>query len=268
MWHGVIAPIKHLEDFSAKSDFDFCLAHIALESKEYRDYFKKQKKCGRFVLLDNSMYELGKSCDIKTMVELARELQPSEVVAPDVLGSREGTVANAMAFRKALVGRNRARNSDPLIMGVVQGKDLGEWLNCYRELWHCGVSTIGIPFKLQYLNFYMRDTATMMHNRLAVLSFIDSIFKVLPSIPCHLLGLSDPIELKYAKKYSWVRSNDSSAAVVLGMRGIRLTDGGLKREKIQEKLDFYCEIPKERFEDIEYNMAMIKSYFDRDLSNM
>jgi len=53
-------PIPYLglsEDFN---DYDYCLPHLLDVSKEYEEYFRNAKEKGRYIIMDNSLHELGK----------------------------------------------------------------------------------------------------------------------------------------------------------------------------------------------------------------
>ena len=56
------APLKIMTQVSKMTDYDYGLVHLFEENEEYVDFFNTRPK-GRKMILDNSLYELGKSFD-------------------------------------------------------------------------------------------------------------------------------------------------------------------------------------------------------------
>lgn len=79
-------PTCMVEQISPLTDLDFCLAHEVLDSKDYAEFYSNQRTLGRDVILDNSFHELGKSMSIAELIEAAKRINPTWVIAPDRLG--------------------------------------------------------------------------------------------------------------------------------------------------------------------------------------
>ena len=43
------------------NDYDYCLPHLLDQDEEYKQYFLDAKKQGRYIVMDNSLHELGES---------------------------------------------------------------------------------------------------------------------------------------------------------------------------------------------------------------
>lgn len=94
-------PLKHLEEYSRLTDQDFALAHMVLEYKEYAEFFREQRKQGRRVVLDNSMHEREtQALTVPEVIQAAKLINPSCVIAPDKLGDAGFTHDNFHALRK------------------------------------------------------------------------------------------------------------------------------------------------------------------------
>jgi hypothetical protein len=137
MFVGVIAPMRY-PSLSKYSDFDFCLAHLAMKSKRYKSYFIRSK---RFVLLDNGAYE-GQTLTIQDLANLCHEIKPAEVVAPDVLKDPEKTTDRTLEFLDAL-------DLSCSIMIVPQARNAFEWPSeawklCNLTKHDSRVSTLGV----------------------------------------------------------------------------------------------------------------------------
>lgn len=93
------------EALSPVLDYDFALAHHALESKEYAQYYADVVKRGRVVLLDNSMHENGHSLTAVELAEACKLVEPTFVVAPDRIGDMKFTYEGFKALRDELPRR-------------------------------------------------------------------------------------------------------------------------------------------------------------------
>lgn len=79
-------PIAHLNELSAHTDFDFCLAHLLLKygaSGIYTKFYKKQAAEGREVWMDNSFHELGYALSFEDLFKAARLIHPTHFVAEE-----------------------------------------------------------------------------------------------------------------------------------------------------------------------------------------
>ena len=66
------------------NDYEYCLPHLLDQNKSYKDYFYQAKKDGRYIIMDNSLHELGKAYDSKRLLHWINELKPNEFIVPDV----------------------------------------------------------------------------------------------------------------------------------------------------------------------------------------
>ena len=55
------SPISILEESKQYNDYDYALVHLFETQPEYLNFFKRSLAAGREVLLDNSIFELGKA---------------------------------------------------------------------------------------------------------------------------------------------------------------------------------------------------------------
>ena len=56
-------PINALHLSRKINDYEYCLPHLLDESKEYRRFFYGTKSDGRYIIMDNSIHELGEAYD-------------------------------------------------------------------------------------------------------------------------------------------------------------------------------------------------------------
>ena len=69
------SPIELLNESITYNDYDYCLVHLLDQEPLYRDFFLSSKKLGRKILLDNSIFELGKSFESAPFAEWISKLQ-------------------------------------------------------------------------------------------------------------------------------------------------------------------------------------------------
>ena len=80
-------PFEHLDEISQWTDFDYALAHIALQEgpeSTYVKFYQEQARKGRIVWLDNGAHELGESLPLDQIVAAGLLIQATHIVAPEV----------------------------------------------------------------------------------------------------------------------------------------------------------------------------------------
>ena len=67
------------------NDYEYCLPHL-LDNRDgiYKDHFIQAKKDGRYIIMDNSLHELGEAYGEDRLLHWINELQPNEFIVPDV----------------------------------------------------------------------------------------------------------------------------------------------------------------------------------------
>ena len=77
------------------NDYDYCLPHLMDQNEEYKNFFYESKKQGRYIVMDNSLHELGKAYNTKRLMYWIKEIQPDEFIVPDVWENYSESVRNA-----------------------------------------------------------------------------------------------------------------------------------------------------------------------------
>lgn len=209
--------------YAGTSDYHMALTHLALQSKAYKDYYKERAAKGDFVILDNSIIELGASMDWGTVVDVAEAIQPSEVVLPDVLLDGPSTME---AIGTALMSKHTTRlKPGTRLMAVCHGATSEEWLHTFTQLSMLEqIHTIGIP----------KVTAELFGSRNALLTLLeesgmlDSCGKGI-----HLLGANEDKDFQVparAKRHirgidtvypMWMAHNNILLEPIVGMNPVR-----------------------------------------------
>lgn len=124
------SPISILDKSLEYNDYAYALVHLFETRPDYFKFFKDVvdgNKCS--VLLDNSIFELGKSFDPVKYGEWIDKLRPNYYIVPDVLEDAAATIQSWKDFTFEYNDR-----SDALRIGVVQGKDWNDLLRCYKYM--------------------------------------------------------------------------------------------------------------------------------------
>lgn len=252
------APLCIMDKVQDMTDYDYCLVHLLEESPEYLNFFKDAKRKGRKIMMDCSLFELGKAFDAQKYYDWLVEIQPDEYIIPDVWQDCE---ANTQAFSDFKYRFDLDRINGKKI-GVVQGKTQEELEECYifmssfadkiaisfgydfywqnfsntyRKLLHLpwimeeflSVTDVHsldfLSVEAKTLNFIKKyaKPAAQAEGRMAL---IDNLLKkglIATEKPHHLLGCGIPIEFgDYDKlKYFFIESVDTSHPVMTGFYG-------------------------------------------------
>lgn len=206
-----ISLLESLERQGAQGDYHLLLAHKVLEeSKRWGDFFKRQWGVGKpnpFVIMDNSLIELGRALPTQRIVDAAKIVGADCVVLPDVLGDAATTVAMSKEAQTELA---------PYIaqgigtMGVIQGTTLPECMKCAEELVKIGVTYLAIP----------RVLTRLLGTRVAISYLVGSTF----NRRVHFLGFSDNVSDDVAAVHVCPRALgiDSSVPARMGLEDIPL----------------------------------------------
>jgi len=215
---AIIAPMHMLHKFCI-TDYHMALTHLVLEpyNHEYRAFYRgRQHQEGQYVILDNSVVELGNAATIDKVLAAADAIKANEIILPDVLFNCDETVRSIdNAIDKVIDHPVKYK-----IMAVPQGKNDSEWLRCYQYIIrnYPEVTAIGIP----------KHLGTAKGHRVDLLRIIQDV--ALDSGKAHhLLGMSgNPTEVSMANAFPWIRGIDSGLPVQYGLMGRMFTETGLQ----------------------------------------
>lgn len=263
------APLSIFDEVQAATDYDYCLAHLYHENKDYRDRFLKAKKSGREIILDNSIFELGTAFDPKLYAEIIKELKPTWYIAPDVLENFKGTIVSLHNWMEEF-GSKFPKSVNSKVIGVVQGKNYSELTSCYQELLgYKEIKKIAISFDYSFyekVTEKVKECPTKFHQwmtgRQMFLNFLtqESFFDF--NTPLHLLGCSLPQEFSMYRDWDFIDSLDTSNPVVHGLLGVKYQVDGSLYQKASIKL--FTMINQDRptssnLEKIGYNISKFRS---------
>lgn len=194
-----------------------------LKDSRYRGAYFPPRMSGKFVILDNGMFE-DDMFTTENLIELVDKWAPDELVMPDVRGDMESTLEAMDRFLN--VFEQIHFDWTPTLMAVVQvdsAKQIPEFIQRAIDLegvhvGNEGAFTFGIPRRL------VETIGTF-----ARVNVVDFLQEMVPDNAIHLLGYArngcDPKEFNEFKELSdRVRSADTEAPFLWAYCGSYLTN--------------------------------------------
>jgi len=232
MQAAVIAPTALLERYASLTNYHLVLAHLVLGNKTYREFYKTRAAQGDFITVDNSLIELGKPMPLKEVIEAAKLVDAQEIILPDFFRNCAATLkVTVEAYKEVLASPDFTRFK---LMAVPQGSSALSWFYCYWVFSQiAGIDTLGIA----------KHTETFCKGgRPALLGALVATESRAFMKEHHLLGCwSDPTEVrKVSQRFKWLRSVDTSIAVLAGLEGKPFPDPikGIGFERPEKPLNF------------------------------
>ena len=207
--HEVPIPyLKLSEDFN---DYDYCLPHLLDESSDYVQYFLEAKEKGRYIIMDNSLHELGKPYDSDRLWYWMNKLKPNEFIVPDYWQDKTRTLVTA----KEWIRREYPEETTPV--AVVQANNKSEAYECYHILKMQGYKKIAFSYGADW--YYMEGLSTIpkifrenefitkAHGRYNTIEdfYKNGLISDYDSI--HLLGCNIPQEFSWYKDMPFIRGH-------------------------------------------------------------
>lgn len=271
MKHCYITPIDYLlTDVSLQSEVLLVLSHL-LDEKCENQYAKNiaewKRITKREVILDNGLYENHVPESMDTLMEKAMLIEANSVFAPDYLYDRAKTKQALLEFIEL---RNQLEeelgDNVPKVNYVIQANTYNEYIEEFvaaqdYDINMIGLSILSIPYCFKQETF--QDSISI--NRMFALQELDHRIKNKEyKKPAHMLGLGESlIDLKVAKQFSWVKSNDSCLAFWTACKWEEYcydNNWVLKLGKPEDKLDFNLPLTKDYDSTLALqNIKIIKS---------
>ena len=226
------SPKSIFNQVQALTDFDYALVHLLEEDPEYLTLFEQARDKGREIILDNSIFELEEAFNADKFAEWVDYLRPTWYIIPDALEDME------MTCTKAYEWKQRYGDVPGKSIGVVQGKNYGEIVTCYRYMDEViDVDMIAISFDYSYYTHsfpHPNKYVSWMLGRVKLLGDLVRDGVINSSKAHHLLGCSLPQEFAFYTDYDWIYSLDTSNPVVHGIKGIEYREDGLWTKESQK----------------------------------
>lgn len=252
------APISIMKKIREITDYDYCLVHL-LENQEYFDFFKKSLEMGRRVILDNSIFELGRAFNSGIFATWINKLHPSEYIIPDELENASATIENCIAWNRIY-----SEHVTGLRIGVVQGRSFDGLLRCYQEIEpYCDKIAISFNYSYYEESFpHPNKFVSWMMGRVLLINRMLSM-NIIGKKPIHLLGAACPQEFAFYRhpKFNFIETIDTSNPVISGLVGTRYSSEGLWNKCMTPCNDLIDhKVTNDELEDILFNISKFSSF--------
>ena len=242
------------------NDYDYCLPHLLDIDKRYEEHFRNVRECGEYIIMDNSLHELGKAYDTDRLLYWIKELEPDEFVVPDVWENINETLDNA----KEWIGIDLPECTTK--MAVVQAKSFEEAAVCYQSLKVLGYKKIAFSYGANYYNDLVPHPNKLVGKMLGRIMAISKLYQlgiIEKTDRVHLLGCALPQEFVYYNQvdFPFIESIDTSNPIIHALEGIEYKSYGLL-DKSSIKIDQIEEqkLTSELLYSINHNVGNFKRY--------
>jgi len=249
-------PFCLLEKSKVFNDYDYCLPHLMDQNEEYRNFFYESKKQGRYIVMDNSLHELGEAYNTERLMHWIEEIKPNEFIVPDVWEDKNASCRNAKEWASILLPKN------VLKVAVVQAKSIHEAHLCTQAYKDLGYKKIAYSYGASYYNDVCphpnKDFGKAIGRYMVINSLIED--KLLsPKDRVHLLGTASPIEFGLYKNMECIESIDTSNPVMAGIEQKMYFDLGLPY-KPEANMNNFQDIEEKdvNLEFIEFNVRKFR----------
>lgn len=224
-------PIAYLEASLEFNQYDYLLPHLYDEYEGYREFFNTNKD--RYVIMDNSLHELGVPYSKGRMISIIEDIKPNEFIVPD-------------AWEDAITSMRQAKEWSFIELpegvekvAVVQGKSLHEIIKCYQTYKFLGYKKIAFSYGASYYNDLFphpnKDVGKALGRQLVISKMID-MGLIGNSDRIHLLGCSLPQEFLYYNDVKQIDTIDTSNPIMAAFDGDAYQNWGLNH-KPKTKID-------------------------------
>ena len=239
------------------NDYDYCLPHLLDIDEEYKQYFINARDTGRYVIMDNSLHELGEAYNHDRLRYWIKELEPNEFIVPDVWMDCHSTAAQAKYWSQF-----SGLYPETKFTAVIQGKNKNDAYLCANLLANLGYKKLCVSYGATWYNDFFPHTNADMGKALGRVRFVQGLLKIdhLKDIKFHLLGCSIPQEFGWYDNNPRIESIDTSNPIMAALEGTLYKESGLDK-KPNANMNDHFDIGFEniKYEDILYNAKMFRA---------
>jgi hypothetical protein len=211
---------------------------------------------GRYIVMDNSLHELGEAYNTKRLIHWIDEIKPNEFIIPDVWEDHISSVVNARHWSKAILPEGVE------MVAVVQAKNSHEAVLCTQTYKDLGYKKIAYSYGASYYNDLCPHPNKDLGKAIGRFMAISSLYKhkILSDFDrVHLLGTASPIEFGMYSNFKFIESIDTSNPIMAAIEGGVYTKMGLN-EKPSANMNNYqnININEIDLDLIDYNVRTFK----------
>ena len=242
------------------NDYDYCLPHLLDQDEEYKQYFIDARDKGRYVIMDNSLHELGESYDFERLKYWVNELEPDEFMVPDVWMNCGQTAAQAKYWLQFEFPEKTQK------IAVIQGENKNQAYLCANLLQNLGYKKLCVSYGATWYNDFFPHSNPDMGKALGRVRFVQGLLKLeeLKDIKFHLLGCSIPQEFGWYDNNPRIESIDTSNPVMAALEGIEYKEHGLNTKPSANMNDHFSV----DFMDIQYGSILYNTNKFKKINNI
>ena len=240
------------------NDYDYCLPHLLDKDEEYSTFFYNAKSIGRYIVMDNSLHELGEAYNTERLMYWINELTPNEFIVPDVWENYNESVRNAKSWSQVELPDGVMK------VAVVQAKSKHEAYLCTKVYKDLRYKKIAYSYGASYYNDVCPHPNKDFGKAIGRYMVIDNLLKegLLSSRDrVHLLGTASPIEFGLYKNIKCIESIDTSNPIMAGIDKNTYSKLGLAKKPVANMnnyQDISIDMIEENLDYIEYNVQKFR----------
>ena len=250
-------PMCLLEDSLKFNNYDYCLPHLLDEEPKYLEFFRKAKSNGRYIIMDNSLHELGEAYNHERLIHWVNEIKPNEFIVPDVWENAEESIQNASIWQLYDFPKGVEK------VAVVQAKTLHEAAQCTTAYKDLNYGKIAFSYGASYYNNICTHPNKDLGKALGRLFVISTLLKtgeIKQDDRIHLLGCAVPQEFGWYKNINCIESIDTSNPVMAALEDIQYDHSGLYSKPKANMNDYFYMLEDQiDYELLDYNLNKFKS---------
>ena len=144
------------------NDYDYALPHLFDQDEEYLQYFMDAKANGRYIIMDNSLHELGEAYNHKRLRYWVGVIEPDEFIVPDVWMRCAETAAQAKYWLQFKYPKKTK------LTAVIQGENKNQAYLCANLLANLGYSKLCVSYGATWYNDFFPHTNADMGKALGL----------------------------------------------------------------------------------------------------
>ena len=242
------------------NDYDYCLPHLLDIDEDYKQYFINARDTGRYVIMDNSLHELGEAYDYDRLKYWVNELKPNEFIVPDVWMKCAETAAQAKYWKQFKYPKKTK------LTAVIQGENKNQAYLCANLLAGLGYDKLCVSYGATWYNDFFPHTNVDMGKALGRVRFVQGLLNLshLKDVKFHLLGCAIPQEFGWYDNDSRIESIDTSNPIMAALDGTQYSSNGLNYKPNANMNDFF----DIKFEEIQYLDILYNTHKFREINNL
>jgi len=227
------------------NDYEYLLPSF-YSDEEYKNHFLKARKDGRFIIMDNGLFE-GDIFTLDELLNIIWDVEPDIFIVPDTWNDAETTYKIAKYWVQNVALPERTK-----LMVVMQGEFYADIANLYLECKAIGYDHFAFNHSSkQYQNImaHPNPLVNQMMGRIWLVSQLKKKGIIKDGDYIHLLGCSLPQEFAYYEEIT-INSIDTANPVILGCLETTYPYNGLFSKPTEKLKEFFELKDKSKFEVI------------------